>query len=398
MKILHTVQSYLPLRHGMSEVVSRLSEYLVQFGHEVTVATSHTDQRTDNIINGVQIVPFKLSGNVVWGLEGESEKYKNFLLNSNYDIITNFAAQQWATDLTLPLLTKLKAKKVFVPTGFSALYYETFQTYFEEMKEYMKNYDMNIFLSNNYQDINFAKENDVQNRAFIPNGASEKEFLVDTPNEIRSFLNIPKSNYLVLHVGNFTGFKGQFESISIFQKSGLYYSTLLLIGGYSNDGEKKIWKRCCEIADNYNKSWNSLLTQRKIKIVTLSRPEVVLAFKTADLFLFPSFIECSPIVLFESMASKTPFLSTSAGNASEILEWSGQSGKILPSIQDESNYLHADIEQGALMLTEMYHQKNHFREQSQNAFKIWKESFTWHNIAQQYEELYLQLLQKPKLK
>ena len=147
MKILHTVQSYLPAKHGMSEVVSRISEYLVKRGHEVSVATSYNPQRHENVLNGVSIIPFKTSGNSVIGLEGETEKYQNFLLDSDYDIITNFAAQQWATDLALPILDKIKAKKVFVPTGFSALYNPNYQDYFADMKDYMKQYEMNIFLS-----------------------------------------------------------------------------------------------------------------------------------------------------------------------------------------------------------------------------------------------------------
>ena len=45
MKILHTVESYLPARHGMSEVVRQVSERLVAKGHEVTVATSTPSAR-----------------------------------------------------------------------------------------------------------------------------------------------------------------------------------------------------------------------------------------------------------------------------------------------------------------------------------------------------------------
>jgi len=40
------------------------------------------------------IEEFDIKGNLVRGLKGETEKYKEFLINSDFDIITNFAAQQ----------------------------------------------------------------------------------------------------------------------------------------------------------------------------------------------------------------------------------------------------------------------------------------------------------------
>ena len=51
--------------------------------------------------------------------------------------------------------------------------------------------------------------------------------------------------------------------------------------------------------------------------------EVVEAFFAADLFLFPSLIECSPLVLFEAAAAGTPFIATDVGNSREIAEWTG---------------------------------------------------------------------------
>ncbi len=36
------------------------------------------------------------------GFSGEVERYKKFLLESDFDIIMNYTAQQWTTDLTFP--------------------------------------------------------------------------------------------------------------------------------------------------------------------------------------------------------------------------------------------------------------------------------------------------------
>ena len=51
----------------------------------------------------------------------------------------------------------------------------------------------------------------------------------------------------------------------------------------------------------------------------LPREKVVDAFFEADLFVFASKVEYSPLVLFESAAAGTPFLTVPAGNAASAL-------------------------------------------------------------------------------
>src|SRR4051812_49155486 len=106
----------------MQEVVRQLSERLISIGHEVTVVTTKLSSRKVSQLNGVKIREFEISGNKVRGIKGDAESYRQFLINSDYDVITFFAAQQWTFDAAIPILDKLKAKLVFVPTGFSGLY------------------------------------------------------------------------------------------------------------------------------------------------------------------------------------------------------------------------------------------------------------------------------------
>src|SRR6185369_9443600 len=163
MKILHTVESYNPAVSGMQEVVNQISERLVAMGHEVTVATKRVAERTYDELNGVKIIEFDVDGNFVRGLKGEVTNYEQFLLDSKFDVVTNFAAQQWATDIALPILDLVHGVKVFVPTGFSALYQSDYSSYFNLMKVWLTNYDINLFLSDDYRDVNFAKDNGIEN-------------------------------------------------------------------------------------------------------------------------------------------------------------------------------------------------------------------------------------------
>jgi len=388
LNILHLVQEYAPAIGGMSEVVKQLSERLVSMGHSVTVATGINTERKSDIINGVKIISFSITGNYVMGYKGNTKEYEDFLLNSKFDVVTLFAAQQWATDIALPILTKIQGKKVFVPTGFSYFYNPIYSSYYEKMKVWMKQFDANVFLSNDYRDINFAKENSITKNYLIPNGAAEEEFDKPIEIDIRKKLNIPENSFLILHVGSFTGAKGQPEAVKIFLKANIPNAVLLLAGHKNNLFRKLFTSHYRFILLNLKK----IFKRKKIIITELNRQETIDAYKTADLFLFPSNIECSPIVLFECMAAKIPFASSDVGNAKEIAQWGGN-GFILPTEKDEIEWGKIKIDESAKMLEEIVSDKETLNQMAKNGYKAWKNSYTWQKIAQQYEKLYLSLSQ-----
>jgi len=222
----------------------------------------------------------------------------------------------------------------------------------------------------------------------IPNGASEDEFLVNNNIDIRKKFNISKDDFLILHVGSHTGFKGHSEAIKIFNKAKIKNIVFLIIGNSIKGGCENSC-RFKELASNLKH--RLLRSNKKIIISSLPRNETVAAYKQADLFLFPSNIECSPIVLFECMAAKTPFLATDVGNASEIIGWSN-SGKLLPTIKNNNGYCVAKINESAKLLEELYSNEEERQNMTEIAFKVWRERFTWGKIAVEYENLYYSLL------
>jgi L-malate glycosyltransferase len=423
MKILHTVESYLPARHGMQEVVTQISEALVKSGHEVTVATGFDCRRKDKLINGARVEDFKISGNEVKGYVAspdEITRYENFLLDSNFDIITNFNAQNWATDLALPLLVKIKAKKVFVPTGFSALHDENYQEYFNRMKVLMKGYDMNVFLSEDYQDIDFAKENGVAKRILIPNGAGAAEFSAEIKMDLYQKLNIPKDVFLILNVGSHTGIKGHQEAMEIFAGADIKKAVLLIVA----NGRIGCCNYCRRREKKLNRSKQFRDQEKQILVRDLKREQTLAAYHEADLFLFPSNIECSPIVLFEAMASKTPFLATDVGNVKEIINWTG-GGCLLPtqaglslrpsleviarktikkiliklglfkkiSLGANFKLRAAKIDESVKLLEKIYHDRDWRLQMAASGYAAWQKNFTWEKIASQYETLYKKLVE-----
>jgi len=389
MKILHCVENYFPSPGGMQEVVKQLSERLVSMGHEVTVATRTHPQRDFPELNGVKIIGFNVTGNWTGGMTGEVEEYRKFLKESKYDIVTFFAAQQFTTDAALDILPQIKAKKVSVPTGYSHLYNPAFKEYYEKMRSWIKEYDMNVYLSDNYRDINFARYNQVKNVTLIPNGADEREFDKSYNHiDIRGKFGSSKETFLVLHVGNYTGHKGHREAIEIFLRSQIKNGALLMIG------ENTAYFKKRSVFKYYKTGllWLSkLFSSKKIILTEANRETTVAAYKQADLFLFPSNIECSPIVLFEALAAGIPFLATDVGNAAEIVKWSG-GGKILPAHIDENGYSHADLAGSINELNKLYLDADARRKLGEAGHKNWQEKFTWKKITGEYEKLYKNLL------
>lgn len=392
MRILHTVEFYYPSKGGSQEVVRQLSERLVKLGHDVTVATTKLPDRQSKLINGVKIVEFEISGNEVRGYSGDINEYKNFLRKSSFDVIMNYAAQQWATDLCFQVIDEIKAKKVLVPCGFSGLYDESYKTYFEKMPEIMKKYDASVYLSDNYRDINFVRDHQLNNLHLIPNGAGEDEFLPRTKVDIRRKLGIPENHFLILLVGSHTGVKGHAEAIEIFKRAKIQDVTLLIIGNDLGGG----CTNKCHLTEFLLKfSLNFKINRKKLIIADLTRQETVDAYKQSDLFLFPSNIEASPIVLFESIAAKTPFLTTDVGNSGEIIEWTG-GGKLLPTKRDKEGYSHAEIDLSARTLEKTISDKKDLARMATKGFSAWKQKFSWEKIAKEYEKLYLEILQRKK--
>jgi len=416
MRILHTVESYAPEVGGMAEVVRQLSERLAAHGHDVTVATRTVPGRTATQTGKVKVAEFAVSGNLATGLCGEVDAYRAFLRAGQYDIVTAFAAQQWATDILLPLLGELPAKKVFVPTGFSGLGQPAYSDYFSRMPQWLVEFDRVVFCATNYRDAAFARRHGITDTMVIPNGAAADEFLADTPADSRLRLGIPHNHFLVLHVGAHTGLKGHPEVMEIFARADLREATLLMIGNVAGS----CLRDCQARAGRHNRSRAFRRTDRNIILADMSRAETVAAFKSADLFLFPSAIECSPIVLFESLAAHTLFLSTDVGNAREIVEWSG-GGMILPTRRNHAlnnpgeglrnrcralleglgakppfspagSYARAEVKASAKMLADLWRNPSLRLEMAERGFAVWGERFTWERITRDYEALYQTLV------
>jgi glycosyltransferase involved in cell wall biosynthesis len=389
MRILHTVEFYTPSVGGAQEVVRQISERLAARGHEVTVATTRLAERRDRCPGGVRIEEFDISGNAVLGCRGETGRYQQFLLDSRFDVMLNYAAQQWTTDLALPVLERLAARKVLAPCGFSGLLSRDYEGYFAELPSVLRRYDHLVFHGAAYRDAEFAKRHGLLRSTVIPNGAAEEEFGAPDP-RFRARHGIPEGVPLILTVGSHTGAKGHGLVMRALQKARIGRSVLAIIGNVFGG-------RGCVRSCRWRARWTRLASLGRTRVLLLDPPrrEVVAAYHAADLFAFGSNVECSPIVLFEAMASRTPFVTAAVGNAEEIARWSG-GGVVLPTAQRADGSAVADATAMARALEDLVARPEERERLGEAGHRAWRERFTWDRIAGSYEALYRSLVgQKP---
>ncbi|WP_160012599.1 glycosyltransferase family 4 protein [Rhizobium sp. 18055] len=494
MRLLFCSEFYFPSVGGVQEVMRQIAERLVQRGHEVTVVTTRLENRDFSEHNGVKIVEFGVSGNLVRGMEGEVESYRRFMTSFDCDAILIKAAQQWTFDALWPVLDEISPRKVLIPCGFSGLFEPSYAKYFDDLPDILKKFDHLIFYAEHYRDVDFARQHGIGPFSILANGASEIEFGSAQDPDFRRKHGIPEDSAVLLTVGSLTGVKGHKELLEAFVrlKTTRRHVTFIMngnlppkpmvvhTGGQSSDSSggarsplvvpaglfqhiasrwdsirrvyaargvsglkesvarrgrfgARLLSRCGRIAKRLPQVWieegwlgirsraaqrlgprlerlgllrylpahiqaltNPLSfwmaeagrgSARKLLIVSdYPRDTLVQAYMAADLFVFASNIEYSPLVLFESAAAGTPFLTVPVGNAEEIARWTG-AGIICPAEKDARGYTRVAPEVLSREIANAIESPERLLVLGQAGRAAWSERYTWAAISTRYEEL-----------
>jgi L-malate glycosyltransferase len=386
LKILHTAEFYDPSVGGAQEVVKQLSERMAALGHDVTVATTALPERRNKVINGVKIAEFAISGNTVRGFDGDTKAYQQFLTKSDFDVTMNYAVQQWTTDLFFPIIGQIKGKHVLVPCGFSALYEPSYAEFYRAMPDVLRSYDATVYMSDVYRDITFAREHKVTNTHVIANAAGADEFeQLDPASEQAMRDRLGVRGLMILSIGNHTSEKGHREAIMALMRAKLPDGATLVIQGNHYPGSG-CYQECRRLA--WLANLTTPFTKKRIVLTNLPRPEVVTALKAADLFLFLSNIECSPIVVFEAAAAGLPFIASDVGNCREIAEWTGAGLITAGTATDQRGKTRADIGSAVALLEELGRDTAKREAMGRAGRAAWQARFTWEKITQEYLDLY----------
>ncbi len=546
MRLLFCCEFYFPSVGGVQEVMRQIAERLVRRGHDVTVATTRLANRDFSEHNGVKIVEFGVTGNLVRGMEGELDRYREFVASFDCDAIMIKAAQQWTFDALWSILDRISTRKVLIPCGFSGLYEPTYTEYFEDLPDILRKFNHLIFYAENYRDVDYAREYHIEQFSILANGASEIEFGVAKDPEFRRTHGIPEDSTILLTVGSLTGVKGHRELLEAFVrlKTSRRHVTFIMNGNppprpmvhtaqsasqsstvtgstpgfllrlkriyavegveglkkrvtarcaqgraggfllrlkriyavegveglkkrvtarcaqgraggfllrlkriYAVEGvgglKKRVTARCAQgraglswvvrLASTLRRVWveegwlgirlrliqglvarlarmglHRLIpasvralanpmefwmaearrdpARKRLIVSDYPRDELVQAYMAADLFVFASNIEYSPLVLFESVAAGTPFLSVPVGNAEEIARWTG-GGIICPADKDERGYTRAAPAVLAREIAKAIENPERLLALGQAGHAAWRERYTWDEIATRYEAI-----------
>jgi glycosyltransferase involved in cell wall biosynthesis len=183
-----------------------------------------------------------------------------------------------------------------------------------------------------------------------------------------------------LTVGGHTGLKGHAQSIAAL-RSLRDPATLAIVGNQPTG------RGCLPLCRARATFTRVVGAGRRVLLLDPPRAQVLDAYADADVFVFCSMVECSPIVLFEAMAAGLPFVSVDVGNAAEIAEWSG-AGVVVEAPRREDGLVEADPQAVASAVDELLRDPERRRAMGAAGRRAWEERFTWDAIAGRYEALY----------
>jgi L-malate glycosyltransferase len=406
-RVLLCAEWYAPSVGGVQKVVRELGEELARRGHDVTVATTDIAGRAGENLGGVAVRGFDVSGNLAEGIRGEAEAYRRFVLDGAFDVLLVYAAQQWTFDALWPILPQIPARKVHVPCGYSCLYEPRYSEYYRRMPAVLRQFDHLVFNATDYRDIQFARENGLERFTVLPNGASEKEFAASPVPDLRQELGITPEAFVFLSVGTPPFAKGHAEVAQAYARASFPFpSCLVLDGRYERRDQPPTQSRRDRIRlhlraslkkillGRENPVQNLLLAHRNIRrqpgkqlvFTDLPRERMIAAFFAADLFVFASRVEYSPLVLFEAAAAGLPFLTVPVGNAEEIARWTG-AGEIVPAGRDRVGNTRVSVDVLSQALARLAADREKLKRLGRQGRENWRHKYTWEAIAGRYEAI-----------
>ena len=355
-KILLCSEFYYPNIGGVEHHNKILFEYFKKKKMKIFIATSYHPER----INKSNIFEFKVRGNFVRGYSGDTIKYQNFLLKQNFDIIFFNAAQQWSFDLALPIIEKIKSKKILFPCGFSRLRNFLYFPYFKIIKNKINNFDKIICSNKSSIDYRFIKKF-YKKKIFLINNGSNKPILKYNRKRILKNLKISPKSIIFMNVSNIKFNKGQGRVIFFFNKIPIQNSVLFLMG-QNHSNVYFYYIRILVLL------FNRLNHKKKIFFHNSNEDIKKKLYYVSNYFLFGSRIEYDPLVMYEAIVNNTKFISYDIGSCKTIIK--SNTGFVSDNDDEKIKYLLENIKK-----------KN---KQNKNNVK----RFFWDNICKKYYKIF----------
>jgi glycosyltransferase involved in cell wall biosynthesis len=309
LRILFTVEFFWPHVGGAEMVVERVAGGLAGLGHEVHVATSADPNRAWFSLAGVAIREFDVRGNEVKGLRGDVRGYRDFVRSFECDVLVNYAAQSWSTDIAMRELGHLAARHtVLAPCGYSGLSTRprrlAYRRYFARLPARLRQYSLLIYHSESFRDADFGRLHGIDRFVVIPNGV-DYQALSRGPSAFRQDHGLG-SQPLVVNISNHYRLKRHDRYFSLAERLA-GQAQFVLLGQDAASARQSCSSSCAARAQG-----------RAVRLLDGARSQVVAAVRDAAVLVLTSESEVAPLVLLEAAAAGVPWVAFDTGIVHEL--------------------------------------------------------------------------------
>jgi N-acetyl-alpha-D-glucosaminyl L-malate synthase BshA len=235
----------------------------------------------------------------------------------------------------------------------------------------IKNAAAVVVLTNNMKDE--IKKNYDRNVLVIPNGIDSEKFKNLSQEKIRDELNIKQNETIIIFIGTLKPVKGVqylIEAMEILRQKNLDVK-LLLIG----DGKEK---------QNLEKLVKKLKLEKHVKFIgKIQNEEIPKYMALSNIFVLPSLSEGFPLTILEAMACGLPIVTTMVRGIPEVVE-DGENGFLVEPKNPK------EIAEKVLLLLK----DDKLREKISNNNKEKAKKYSWENVVEKLEKVYLKVLNK----
>lgn len=364
---------------GVENVTYNLTIQMAKRGHDVSIFTSSIDSKSSiEYYGNITIYRYKSNFKIGQAHMSFGLIYKPVIADLDLDIVHSHMGNLPAP-ITAYLYAKMKKRPIIVTYhadwmgGFGGVIRRTCVFLFNNYlcDKLLSNSDLIIALSNHQvNESMFLKKYTGKIRA-ICNGINLNDFEIQlSKEECRNKLKLPADKNIILFVGSLTPRKGPQILIKSMEKiiEKIPNSYLVIVGdGYYR---KEIENLACE-----------LNIDKEIKFVGfVDEKSKILYYKSADIFVLPSFHESFGIVLLEASACGLPLVVSDLEAFKAIIK-EGYNG--LSTKMGEDN----DLANKLIYLLENDDVRMNM---GKNAKDI-VQSFSWERVADETENAYLNL-------
>jgi glycosyltransferase involved in cell wall biosynthesis len=288
-----------------------------------------------------------------------------------WDVVASHCAQIWSTDLLFQV--QLDAPHVFVAHGLSAYNNPTYHDYFAQLAEWLGQKKTMVSLSTmGIEDEAFRRQYSLPDAVIIPNGIDTREWHAPALG-VRSAWGRKDEPWLV-NVSTHSPAKSHnllFELIKQL-RSRKQPAHITQIGRGHYAGKWNLGKLGVRGGCYYSCRTRALFEKSLTLRLNLSRAETVSAVKEADLMVLTSNWEASPLVILESMAAGTPFVTFDAGCVREHV-----GGRVVSSLSEMAE-----------TVIELMADSNFRRDLGEQGKRRIAERHDWEVVVSAYENLY----------